>query len=143
VSGTVPSEASGSEIKDQLNRHTLSMPNRFQMIQKVILEPPWKDFRWKFYYFEDIFMNLIGFIPFGFLTFTLLKSKPKSQRGASIFVIVLGFLISILIETIQVYLPSRDSQAMDVLANTFGTYLGIILFRFKPFFQTLFKALFL
>ena len=126
------SESSGMIIKDQMNRHSLLMPVRFQLIQKVILQSPWKEFRWKFYYFEDIFLNIIGFIPFGFFTSALLKNKFKSNPRFSLLVIVLGFCLSLLIELIQVYLPNRDSQTMDVLTNTLGSYLGIMLFRFKP-----------
>lgn len=139
-------ESPGMIIKDHLKRHTLLMPNRFQIIQKVILEPLWKDFRWKFYYFEDIFLNIFGFIPFGFFTFARLRNKFKSNLGSSLLVVVLGVFFSLLIELIQVYLPSRDSQTMDVLTNTLGTYLGIILFRFKPILnpiQPFFKSSFL
>ena len=117
-------------IKDQLKRHTLLMPNRFQIIQKVILEPPWKDFHWKLYYFEDTFINIIGFIPFGFFIFAWARNKFKSNRNSFLLVITLGFLLSFLIEITQTYLLSRNSQLMDILTNVLGTFLGTIIFRF-------------
>ncbi len=115
-------------IKDQLNRHTLLMPNRFPIIQKVILEPPWKDFRWKLYYFEDAFINIIGFIPLGFFIFAWARNKFKSNRNSFLLVITLGFLLSFLIEITQSYLPSRNSQLIDILTNVLGTFLGAIIF---------------
>ena len=121
-------ESSETIIKDQLNRHTLLMPNRFQIIHKVILEPPWKDFRWKLNYFEDIFINIIGFIPFGFFVFAWARNKFKFTRNSFLLVITLGFLLSFLIEITQSYLLSRNSQIMDILTNVLGTFLGMIIF---------------
>ena len=44
-------------------------------------------------------------------------------------VVMLGAGISIAIELLQVFLPTRDSSLTDVAANVLGTYVGIRLYR--------------
>ncbi len=44
-------------------------------------------------------------------------------------VVVVGSGSSLLVEILQVYLPTRDSSLVDVISNTTGTALGVLLFR--------------
>ena len=106
------------------------MPPRFIVPQKNILVPPWKDFRLTFSFFHDVMINILGFIPFGFLITALIRRRITSRSHSFIIVILLGSFLSLTIELIQVYLPNRYSQLMDVFTNTMGTVLGTILFHF-------------
>lgn len=46
--------------------------------------------------------------------------------------VLCGAAISLTIEILQEYIPGRDSGLMDVITNTFGTFLGALLFRWGP-----------
>jgi glycopeptide antibiotics resistance protein len=50
------------------------------------------------------------------------------KRVTAITVLV-GFLVSLTIETLQAYLPTRDSDLTDVMTNTLGTWLGAMLYQ--------------
>ena len=43
--------------------------------------------------------------------------------------LLLGAGISLFIELLQVYLPTRDSSLTDVITNVLGTYIGARLFQ--------------
>ena len=79
----------------------------------------------------DITVNILGFLPFGFFLsawLRLVKNLPAPRAyGISI---LLGFCLSLAIELIQVYLPTRDSSLMDVFSNTMGTAAGVLLFKY-------------
>ena len=65
-----------------------------------------------------------------------LTSLDSRLRGIDKLIIIRGSLISIIIagcislsiELIQVYLPTRNSQLTDVITNTIGAIIGVILF---------------
>lgn len=124
-------ERAGTRIQDQINRYDLLMPPRFKTPQREILVPPWRDLRLNLSYFRDIMTNIFGFIPFGFFFLAYLyERRIRSGLNLSLLSIFAGGLLSLTIELIQVYLPDRNSQLMDVFTNTIGTALGAILFHF-------------
>jgi glycopeptide antibiotics resistance protein len=92
----------------------------------------WKPFRsrwdgWKTRgYWFDMGVNVAGFIPFGFF-FALWFSLTPGIARPRLTAILLGFAISLLIETLQYFLPTRDSSMTDLLNNTIGTALGVFL----------------
>ena len=76
-------------------------------------------------FFIDGALNLFGFIPIGFLLCLRLRcSGRRSAKNRLIFSAAAGFALSLAIEWIQVWLPGRDSSALDVIWNTAGTALG-------------------
>lgn len=122
------SEKQGSVVQDYsgLNNH-LTVPALFRPVQRIILDPPGHDFRWDKFFFQDSIVNLLGFVPLGFfLTAFLLKASNWKRNRIYIAVSVTGFVISLAIELLQVYLPSRNSQLDDVICNSVGTVLGIL-----------------
>ncbi|MDB5931642.1 MAG: VanZ family protein [Polaromonas sp.] len=71
----------------------------------------------------DVGINMLGYAPLGFL---LALSALRSRRVAwAVSVAVLGAgLLSLAMETLQNYLPSRVPSNVDLLLNTGGAWLG-------------------
>ena len=70
----------------------------------------------------EIFWNVVLFIPIGILLAMLLPSKR------SWLAIILGMLISSGIELTQLYLHRGLFEFDDIIHNTLGTIIGVILF---------------
>jgi hypothetical protein len=122
-------ERSGEHIHDTVNRHHLLMPPRFQALQKRVLVLPWTDFQFNRSYLIDILTNILGFIPFGFFFAAYFCTKKRTTIYRLLLIsTLLGGCISLAIELIQVYLPARSSQLMDVTTNIIGTAIGVALF---------------
>jgi glycopeptide antibiotics resistance protein len=76
---------------------------------------------------KDIFINIVGFIPMGFLFMLSFSEKPIVKRTISVAFI--GALISFLLETSQYFfIPGRVSSIVDLITNIIGTLFGIALF---------------
>jgi len=122
-------EKQGTTVQDysNLNNH-LTIPVLFRPVKKIILDPPWHDFRWNKSFVQDTIVNLLGFIPLGFFfTAFLLKASNWKKKIIYISVAPTGFAISLAIELSQIYLPSRYSELDDVICNSVGTVLGILI----------------
>ncbi|GCD82211.1 hypothetical protein PTHTG4_12730 [Parageobacillus thermoglucosidasius] len=67
--------------------------------------------------------NIALFIPFGFFASRSTSLRPKT-------VVIVGFLLSFCIESIQLFfVPFRAFDVDDILLNTLGTTIGAALFR--------------
>jgi hypothetical protein len=122
-------EKQGSSVRDysNLNNH-LTIPTLFRPVKKIILETSWNDFRWNKSFVQDTIVNLLGFVPLGFFfTAFLLKASNWKKKIIYISVVATGFAISLTIELSQIYLPSRYSELDDVICNSVGTVLGILI----------------
>ena len=129
VSSYLFNERSGTLAHDNVGGHHLIIPPRFEILQKTILVPPWEDFRLSRSYFMDILTNILGFIPLGFFfsAYLWLRKLRSTYRILLVSVLFAG-CISLSIELIQIYLPTRSSQLTDVLTNMLGTAIGVSLF---------------
>ncbi len=74
----------------------------------------------------DVSINIIGYIPFGFLL-VLFCYPWLARRHAALVSMCFGTLVSGTMEAIQNYLPSRVSSLLDLLTNALGLFIGIIL----------------
>jgi VanZ family protein len=126
------SERKGTTIHSQLNAgDVLTIPDVFTPVQRKFLYPFWHDFRWNLSLFEDLATNILGFVPLGFFFSLLLQQTAYLHRlRAGATVVILGTLLSLAIELIQAYLPTRDSSLVDVLTNASGTLIGVVSFHF-------------
>ena len=82
--------------------------------------------RWS--YWEDVAVNVGGFIPVGFVFLAYLSTWGGIRR-AGLLVVIIGFCLSLTVEVLQRFLPTRNSGMTDLLTNTMGTAIGVSLFR--------------
>ena len=111
-------------------RYNLVIPSVFRAPAKGMLVPPWRIQEYNRSFLKDVFVNILGFIPFGFAMCAWAR-KDGERKNATVMgiALLLGAGISLFIELLQVYLPTRDSSLTDVLNNILGTYIGARLFR--------------
>jgi VanZ family protein len=73
----------------------------------------------------DVVMNVIAYVPFGFLCVAVLH--PRMRGGAALAVAVLGAAaLSIALEALQNYLPTRFASNVDVMSNVSGAAIGAV-----------------
>jgi VanZ family protein len=122
-------ERTGTTVHNQLESATdLTIPSRFFVLHPAVFLPPWREYRPTLDYWMDFGVNLGGFVPFGFC-FAAYFSSIRAVRRPAATVIALGFLTSLTIETLQVFLPTRCSGTTDLITNTLGTAFGVMLYR--------------
>jgi glycopeptide antibiotics resistance protein len=55
----------------------------------------------------------------------------KQMSRPALVTIIFGAAVSFTIEALQAYLPTRDSGMTDIITNTLGTGLGVVLYHWK------------
>ena len=124
-------ERAGSVVHDAVpTRIDLYIPSRYSLLHQAFLEPFWKEYKPSRRYVKDIFINIAGLIPLGFV-FCGFWSRVHPIKRAALATVALGFAVSLTIEVLQSQLPTRDSGTTDLITNTFGTFLGVVLYRSK------------
>jgi VanZ family protein len=128
-------ERGGNIVHNRVDPATdLTLPARYFVLHPTLLRSPWEQYahkgsvwqHWSFW--EDIAVNIGGFVPVGFVFFLFFSSVRRVERRALV-VVFLGFFLSLGIEGLQFLLPTRDSGMTDLLTNTTGTALGVLLCR--------------
>ena len=77
--------------------------------------------------FLHTFLNALLFVPFGFALFTFSNRRGRTRLQSLAIATIAGLVFSYGIELIQIYMPSRDSEWDDVIANTLGSAVGMAL----------------
>lgn len=117
--------------------YKLLIPPLFKTLKKEMLSLPRNLFRNKRSGAQDIILNILGFVPFGFfLAIVLLKIKVYSKKQTCLLTIFSGFFISLTIEILQTFLPSRDSSLLDLVLNTAGAFIGVMMLPYTHFLMT-------
>ena len=126
--GTLAQEHAGSSLH-------LKIPQRMQIPDKQILTPPWKKFWFNKGFIIDIFINLLGFMPFGFILYAvLIRFGGNTERHGVLITVTFCFALSLSIEIFQAWIPSRSSYLLDLVLNTLGGFIGAITcWSFKMF----------
>jgi len=76
---------------------------------------------------EDVVINVLGFIPLGFLGVHWLRQRMRgSIVRVAVLVVLAGFAVSFWIEEAQAYLPTRNSSLLDLITKVTGTIFGVI-----------------
>jgi VanZ like protein/concanavalin A-like lectin/glucanase superfamily protein len=120
-------EGNGQWANDlSIHRHRLLIPERYEVLRKRVLELDpigMSDL-------DDIAVNILGFMPFGFIVYRYRRLAKPDGRGWNIaWAVCAGATISLAIELTQAWLPNRSSSINDLITNTLGTFLGALLAR--------------
>jgi VanZ family protein len=105
----------------------LYIPPRYTLVHQILLEPFWREYKPRWSYVKDILINIVGFMPLGFLFYAYWTSV-RPVKHAALITTALGLAVSLTIEVSQSYIPSRDSGTTDLITNTLGTFLGVRLY---------------
>jgi VanZ family protein len=79
---------------------------------------PWPP-RWVRY---DLLVNGFAYLPFGF--FVGLIPRWRGPRRQLALAVAMGAVLSLAMESLQMYLPPRDASVADLIANTVGVAVG-------------------
>ncbi len=121
-------EGEGRVVHNQVaSEPDLYIPEHYFVLHKTFLEPFWREFLPNWTFGEDVARNIVAFIPLGFC-FCAYFSSVSGLKRPGLVAIILGSIVSLTIEILQAYLPTRDSGTMDIIANTLGTAFGAMLY---------------
>ncbi len=120
-------EHGGSAIASVIgSAPTLNIPERFGVIDQLRFESPVSEFRSQDTYLKNALTNVAGFVPLGFVCGLYLRVVRKTKY-VTLKTILVGATVSLAIEYFQSYLPTRFSGITDLITNTAGTWLGVVL----------------
>jgi hypothetical protein len=119
-------EKEGTRIIDHAGGSTpLRIPSRATPVIKRILAKPMDDSGLTVSLTRDALINLVGFIPLGFFfTAVLINLCRIPGKKSVVYAVIFCFAVSLTIEVLQSWIPSRSSQSLDLLLNTAGAFLG-------------------
>jgi VanZ like protein/concanavalin A-like lectin/glucanase superfamily protein len=100
----------------------LIVPKTFRLSKPTVLE--WPDHLDRSVVVDAV-VNIAGFVPFGLVTCLCLRFWTGWGISRCVFMTILvGASVSLVIELLQVFLPTRDSSLADLVTNILGTVLG-------------------
>ena len=91
-----------------------------QLVRLILASPP---FHWLGYSRLEFSSNILMFVPIGVLLALLLPAR-RWWLG-----VVIGFAMTVTIETAQLFIPGRVSDLRDIVANTAGATIGVAIVR--------------
>ena len=122
-------EKSGSIVHNRAGGDgDLRIPESYMVLDKISLEPFWKEFDFSEGYWSGNLKNIIGFVPLGFCFYAYF-AVARPRKRAMLLTIIWGALVSLTIEVLQTVLPTRDSGTTDVITNTIGTWAGVLCYE--------------
>lgn len=74
---------------------------------------------------DDVVVNLLAFVPLGFLSFLAMRGPCSSWLRCGLLVLASGLSLSLFSESLQYFSPNRTSSLNDVINNGVGTALGV------------------
>jgi hypothetical protein len=97
--------------------------------QKQWSNDQFPSFRYTNGHLQEVFLNIVAFIPLGFLLHAICRNRNKMSNKIAISIVVFGAFLSCTFEFIQYFSLTRYSSLLDVLHNSIGTGLGVGLDR--------------
>lgn len=122
-------EAKGDKVADSSGTHTpldLYIPGVIQTYEKPYLDFPYRSFFQDSHLSQDPILNIVAFVPLGFLFHAALRRRYGSSLKTSAFILIIGTLFSFGIESLQYFSLTRHSSLVDIFNNILGTAVGII-----------------
>ena len=101
----------------------LVIPQNYFIFQPGFLMPFWKEFRPNREYAKDLAINVLGMVPIG-ICFAALLAWINGSRRCIVYAALGGFCVSLSIEILQAFMPTRFSGTTDLITNTLGAALG-------------------
>lgn len=121
-------DGSGKKVRNQTRSGLdLYIPEKFIIPHEKLLEAPWEEYHSGWSYWTNLLINIGGFVPLGFFVLACFGPEHRARRAALLTVAFCG-AVSLTIEILQGFLPTRDSGLTDVLTNTLGGTLGVMLY---------------
>lgn len=122
-------EGSGQVAQDHSrHRHQMAIPAIYHAPHKEFLTLPWRELVGDKPNYRDMIVNVLGFVPFGFCYFLHRRLSARHPLVAdALFAVLAGATVSLILETVQVWLGNRVSSATDLLCNTVGALAGVLL----------------
>ncbi|MFO1397550.1 MAG: VanZ family protein [Burkholderiales bacterium] len=85
--------------------------------------PFWPFARWPLRWTRfDVLANIVSYAPFGL--FIALSPRRATPRARTALAFAAGLVLSFAMETLQMFVPPRDANLVDLAANTTGALLG-------------------
>jgi len=106
----------------------LYIPRKYAVTNQMFLQPIWEEFNFSRGYWTGDLKNVIGFVPAGFCFYAYFVWVRPTRR-ALLLAVIAGALVSLTIEVLQAFLPTRDSGTTDLITNTLGTCLGAFCYK--------------
>lgn len=103
----------------------LYIPPAIQTQKKSHLDFSYRLFSKNSNLFGDVILNIIIFIPLGFLLHAVLRRHCESSLKTAAFVFIIGTLFTFGIESLQYFSLTRYSSLVDMINNMVGTAVGI------------------
>lgn len=124
-------EGRGSVVRNEVDPATsLTIPDRYFVLHPRFLSSPQHEYHATWGYWEDIAVNIAGFIPLGAWA-VVYFSSVRVVKSPAVIAILMGFSTSVTIEVLQSFLPTRSSGMTDIITNTLGTVIGVMLCRWS------------
>jgi len=101
----------------------LIIPKNYFIFEPGFLVPFWKEYHPNSEYAKDLAINVFGLVPLGFC-FAALFAWRNGRKGSLLYTTLLGFCVSLTIEILQAFMPTRFSGTTDLITNTSGAALG-------------------
>jgi Glycopeptide antibiotics resistance protein len=101
----------------------LVIPENYFIFEPGFLVPFWKEYRPSWEYAKDLAINVFGLVPIG-CCFAALFAWLNGRKRSLLYTTMLGFCVSLTIEILQAFMPTRFSGTTDLITNTAGAALG-------------------
>jgi hypothetical protein len=119
-------ERAGNIVRNQCRSGLeLTIPRVYTVQDQILLEPFWEEFTMSWGYWNNALKNIIGFVPLGFCFYGYLSLARRPNHPVLVTVLC-GAAVSLTIEVLQGFLPTRQSGTTDLITNTVGTYVGVL-----------------